>query len=410
MTALLIIADDLTGAADTGARFADCGIATRLLMDWRQDLSTFADSVVVVNTDTRHSPPETAADRVRQFVAAASQAGIPALYKKVDSTLRGNIGVELDAVLDTCPEAAMVFAPALPQAGRTVRDGIMHVDGVPLAESHVAGDSLHPIRNSKVRAVLGAQHPVVQVSLDQLRGSCDIEWTPAGIHVCDGETDADLAAVARHCRQTDVPLCYAGSAGLAGHLIEGLELEMQTQPITKVPKPILAVNGSMTPVSLEQVRLGLAGGYGGVRITAADVLGDDTVAASAIAAARDAVARDESLLLYTAADVEDLDSYLHDAQSAGMSTEEFFQRLTVRRTAWTKAMLCAGKFPTLALFGGLTTESVLHCLGITDALIKSEIDVGVGVLEVEVEGRTICLITKSGGLGRADLLEYLLQC
>jgi uncharacterized protein YgbK (DUF1537 family) len=410
VTALLIIADDLTGAADTGARFAGCGIATRLLMDWRQDFSTFADSVVVVNTDTRHSPPEAAADRVRQFVAAASQAGIPALYKKVDSTLRGNVGVELDAVLDMCPEAAMVFAPALPPAGRTVRDGIMHVDGVPLAASHVAGDPLHPIRNSEVQAVLGAQHPVVQVSLDQLRGSCDIEWTPGGIHVCDAETDADLAALAGHCRQTGVPLCYAGSAGLAGHLIEGLGLEMQAPPIPAVPKPILAINGSMTPVSLEQVRRGLAGGYGGVRMTAADVLGDDPVAASAIAAARQAGARDESLLLYTAADGAELDSYMHEAQSAGMSTEVFFQRLTVRRTAWTEAMLWAGQFPTLALFGGLTTEAVLHCLGITDALIKAEIDVGVGVLEVEVAGRTICLVTKSGGLGRADLLEYLLQC
>ena len=44
MTALLIIADDLTGAADTGARFADCGIDTRLLMDWGQDFSMFAGS------------------------------------------------------------------------------------------------------------------------------------------------------------------------------------------------------------------------------------------------------------------------------------------------------------------------------------------------------------------------------
>ena len=111
-----IIADDLTGAMDTGVGFAKIGLDT---------IVSFGDrirqpaTVVVVSTDSRADDPETAYRKARR--EASKFPGLY-VYKKIDSTLRGNIGTELRALMDTLGIERSVVCPAFPANKRTVID------------------------------------------------------------------------------------------------------------------------------------------------------------------------------------------------------------------------------------------------------------------------------------------------
>ena len=117
---LLIIADDLTGAADTAAQFAKQGIGTAIALSCEDDIGKFGDdiSVVAVDTESRHLPPALAFERVTKVVANGVATGCNRFYKKLDSTFRGNIGSELEALMQAAGARQLMLVPAYPKAGR----------------------------------------------------------------------------------------------------------------------------------------------------------------------------------------------------------------------------------------------------------------------------------------------------
>ena len=117
MLLLLIIADDFTGALDTGVQFAAYGAATRVMVKDQVDFASCDAQVLVVDTETRHLPPEKAYQIVEELTRAACRAGIRYIYKKTDSALRGNIGAELAAVLQASNNRQLPFLPAFPKMG-----------------------------------------------------------------------------------------------------------------------------------------------------------------------------------------------------------------------------------------------------------------------------------------------------
>src|SRR6185436_9848445 len=101
MPRLLIIADDLTGASDVGVQFSRQGIPTLVYTELGPSLDAFSDyQVIVVNTESRHLDPKEAASRVSATVAKGIKVGASHFYKKTDSTLRGNIGSELESFMN----------------------------------------------------------------------------------------------------------------------------------------------------------------------------------------------------------------------------------------------------------------------------------------------------------------------
>ena len=94
MLRLLMIADDFTGALDTGVQLAAHGIPTQVVVG-QADLSACSSTVLVVDTETRHLPAAKAAKAVEELTRSAVENGVSCIYKKTDSALRGNIGAEL---------------------------------------------------------------------------------------------------------------------------------------------------------------------------------------------------------------------------------------------------------------------------------------------------------------------------
>ena len=118
MSLLLIIADDFTGALDTGVQFAARGIRTQVVLDTEIDFASQNAEVLVIDTETRHLPADKAYDIVYQLTKRCLKTDIHYIYKKTDSALRGNIGAELAALLDASGCRQLPFLPAFPQLNR----------------------------------------------------------------------------------------------------------------------------------------------------------------------------------------------------------------------------------------------------------------------------------------------------
>lgn len=134
MPRALVVADDLTGAMDTGHAFAVRGYRTRVQVD--PGRAPPDSTVLAPNTDSRYADPETAAERVRRAIEAIDA---PVVYKKVDSTLRRNVVSEVRSAL-SCGFEHGLFAPASSTVGRLTAGGYHLVEGRLLSDTEYADD------------------------------------------------------------------------------------------------------------------------------------------------------------------------------------------------------------------------------------------------------------------------------
>jgi uncharacterized protein YgbK (DUF1537 family) len=188
--------------------------------------------VLVLDTETRHLPAERARAMVREAAESALSSRPWLIYKKTDSTLRGNIGAEFRGLLEAIPGRPLVYAPAYPELGRTVKAGRLLVKGVPVHLTAFGADPLDPVRESDIGVLLGG----IEVS------------------VLDGECSADVLVAAQTVIGAEPPTIAAGPAALAGALAQCLA---PAQPPEVHPWPrlsrCLVVNGSLHPASAAQV-------------------------------------------------------------------------------------------------------------------------------------------------------------
>lgn len=208
--AVLVVADDLTGANATGAGFVRRGLRTLTVRGVRAGATPTADvDVLVVDTDSRHATPSDAAERVRSVLSSAPAAEL--VVKRVDTTLRGNVGAEAEAVISWLRAhhdgARGLMVPAFPAAGRTTVGGLQLVDGVPLSRTEAARDPRSPVDRSRVRDLLTQQSDltVTEVTLDTvIAGGGELRFAldnDADVTVVDAVDRGNLRDVARAAAQ-----------------------------------------------------------------------------------------------------------------------------------------------------------------------------------------------------------------
>jgi len=248
---IAILADDLTGAADTAAGMLAAG---RPWVTWRRSNGTLAwhdeDRIVAIDAGTRQASAADAGRSVRDLAALCRTAGFAHIYKKIDSTLRGHIGVEVKAALDGWDHRSLaIVAPAFPAMGRTMVDGRQRVNDVPL--------DCPPLSET----LTSASVPVTMASLADVRGGgLDRLFqarADAGSRavVCDAVTEADLVAIAAAGATLEERVVWVGSGGLARRLFNDAE---RTPPQLRIsdatpPRPVLMVSGSLAGANGVQV-------------------------------------------------------------------------------------------------------------------------------------------------------------
>lgn len=358
-TALLrLLADDLTGALDTAARFAPLtGPVTVLLIETkiRNDLPAALSSA---------SREVGEAEAVRRTVRLAPflRDGRPA-FKKMDSLLRGHPAAEIATCLRVGAFDHCIIAPAFPAQRRVTRAGRQ------LARSATADVW------SDVGVDLGAE--LVQLGWDVARRPVDQlgSRAPPGISLCDAETEADLDAVVASARALTGRVLWCGAAALATALA-GV-------PPRKLPppsRPLLACIGSNHPVSLGQLNK-----------AAAHWIRFDPSAGDATEVAMRMMTGGIAITVGLEAD---------------LSRHAAAQRIAL---GFSRLLAALPRPPTLLVSGGETLRGVCLCLGADALVVNGEILPGVPVSTLRGGAWDgVALISKSGSFGEPDLLRRLL--
>jgi D-threonate/D-erythronate kinase len=262
---IAVIADDLTGASDAGVQFARRGLATRVLFDLCQPAVATDVDVLVVDTDSRALSPEAAYVRVRDIAERLRAFHPERVYKKVDSTLRGNLGAEIDAIMDAFAYSRAIVAPAFPALGRTTRDGLHRLRGRLVHETEIGRDPKTPVRESHLVSLLQTQsrRTAAVVTLDTVECGPGAIRDQAEAHlgrgaallVCDAESDTALRTIAASCLDRRDTL-WVGSAGLADQLAEALAPPTSATRVAGLDGPdgpVLLVAGSVSQTTRQQV-------------------------------------------------------------------------------------------------------------------------------------------------------------
>jgi len=361
---LAVIADDLTGALDTGVHFHQAGLACQVVLPpaLPEEFSPAAPAIIV-DTETRRAEPAEAAAIVSRWGARLQAAGVTTFYKKIDSTLRGPWASELAALREAIGAARVFVCPAYPALGRVVRGGVVwRVDRSPATRIGDVSEALRGATPLRVEILAPGAEPALDTTFA----------------VLDAETEADLHAWAAWIAGRAPGALLCGSAGLAAASAPGLGGTAQPTPQPECRR-VLVVAGSRSPVAREQVRV-LARRPGVVRVSLADPPGK-TVAEAALLAA---------------------------PPSAPETRETPIVARTLAQAA--AALHAASPFDGLILTGG---ETALQLLAALEAS-------GVDLLGEALPGMPLCIarggaaagasiVTKAGAFGEPDTLARLVR-
>ncbi len=173
MAQVLVIADDLTGANATGVLLKKNGFDTYTVLDAANgaDRSLADCDCLVVPTESRAIDSQGAYERVKAALVSLGGEEVKLYAKRIDSTLRGNLGRETDAFLDVLgPDYIAVCVPCFPSSGRVLVGGYLLVNGVPLQKTEVAKDPKNPITTSSAKQLYQAQsrYPLETIHLDDI--------------------------------------------------------------------------------------------------------------------------------------------------------------------------------------------------------------------------------------------------
>jgi D-threonate/D-erythronate kinase len=374
---VLVIADDLTGAADSGVSFALRGMRTTVLLDPAAPAPR--SEVFVLDTDSRHATP----DRAARAVRAAVRSPAPHVFKKIDSTLRGNVSAELEALKAS---RRIVVCPASPGTGRTVVGGAVRVRGVPLHETGTWAAEAKAVPRSVAEAV----HPLKLrvVDLATVRGSRGELCAALAEHdaVCDAETADDLRAiVAAGLALPERPI-WVGAAGLAEAVAQQLWPNFAPAHPPPVAGPVLAVVGSAHPVARRQAeRLAVRFGQT-LELPVPELLAAGPAELAETAGKLAAQLESGDTLVTLRPDRK---------PDPGQS----------RRLAGALAAVTAEARPGLfVLTGGETARSILTRYGVRGLRLFAEVEPGV-VLSRTVGPEPAWVLTKAGGFGEPSTLD-----
>lgn len=420
-----IIADDLTGANDTALQFYLKGANTQILLDDSSEvpLNIKGTQVWAISTETRNVEPQEAVEKVihatRRFAETISA---DYYFKKIDSTLRGNIAVEVLAVLDTLELDAAILVPAFPQEGRVTIGGYHLLKGVPIERTEMARDPHSPIFESHVPTLMEMQLG----ENSDLVGSVELKTVMKGagpiikrlkelisegkkIIVMDAVSTVDIEQITLAMNKLEYKILPVGTAAFAHELSEYWYSDLELQHINKtIPVlPKLIVSGSATNITAKQieqleqsdefentlfVNLDLKTIVGGVQ----DELVNRIVLNLGL---------NNIVVVYTSNLLRDFDGFSEDSLNAELTRSGLAKVITDFLAELAKRVLEV-KDVLLITLGGETSYKCCSAIGASQLQLIDEVAPAIALC---LDHDAHWIVTKSGNLGGVNTLVDILN-
>jgi len=422
---IYVIADDLTGANDTGVQFAKKGYNTMVSTFNKQLTIIIPDNldVFVIDTETRELEGKTARKILRNILKKLNINKNDMIYKKVDSTLRGNVGVEIEEIMNILKKDICIFSSSLPSQQRMTVGGYLIVNQKPLGLSEYSSNHLDQGENSFIPFLLKKQtdFPVGQIDLkDVVKGQETIlskinELSQKGnkIIVIDSTNEEHLKDIFASGLKFDGPVLFSGSAGLANHFPninnkhEALKIKIEDNK-----SPVIVVAGSRNSIMEDQVNyLKNRLNFTELKIDLEHVFSDkDRILDNYAAEGIKAIKGNRDLVIHTNAIYNEeklinkklMLKYNIGFRELEIEIKNFLGELTSK-------IIKNSASRNLVLTGGDIALGVCKELGISNLNVIDELLPGIPLAIANYKNYNLNIVTKAGGFGKEDTLYNLIN-
>jgi len=414
MERLAIIADNLTGANDAGVQFRKFGFSTQVVLNHTELINHCTGiDVISINTNSRKLSAEVAYDRVYQVGSALIKLGFRRFYKKIDSTLRGNIAEEINATMKSLALTLAIIVPSYPAHGRIVENGYLQI-------VQAWGDNSSSLPICYVPSIIkpATEIPVAVLPLADVRqGEKKLrqkftELYTAGISLIavDAVTDEDLHNIAIAISKLDIPCLSVGSAGLASKLPIAWKVAQQEHLGLRLGTMVVA--GTLNHVTAEQIISVLDYPNTELIEIQSNAIYDGSSVAEEL---QQVIARVETVLDDGRIPVVVTDTLLKNRNDTGalslsIQVQKYGQAVTNFLAEITQKIVRKHGLRNLVISGDGTTTSICHTLGI--GLIDLEREILPGIPVGKVVGSScdgVHMVTKAGGFGKRNSLRKVLE-
>jgi len=410
----LIVADDLSGACDTAVQFRKFGFKTLVLnkQDVENGLIDRFDAVAVT-TNSRDLQPNEAKQCVREICPFIKRLNPVNIYKKIDSTWRGNIGAELEVLLEELQLSFAIVCSAYPENQRLGLGGYLLVDGQLLHHTAMAKDPASPIKEGYLPDLLSSQTklPVEYLPLKLIEEGASalqaflISRIKSGpcLFVSDATEQAHLECLAGIPEAALPPFIFAGSAGLSAAM-----LHLDQKQAEKKGHPILTVVGSVNPKNFIQIeRLVETRNTHELYVPWQFLLEyDENSSKRLLSEAVDLLSNGNDLAIRTSRSSDDMESAKSEGKKIGLSSAKVADSISDGLQRFVMGILEKVKLGGLMVTGGTTAIKLLQETGCEGIEMIREIEPGVPLGEIvggNLDGLKI--VTKAGGFGSPDVFR-----
>lgn len=420
-----VIADDLTGANDTALQFHLRGSNTQILLDYEAYLQNTKNAQTwAVSTETRNLDGQTAANKVKSATKTLlEQLNLEFFYKKIDSTLRGNIATETMAVLEVLNWDAAIIVPAFPSEGRTTVGGYHLLKGIPIERTEFARDVHSPIFESHIPTLLKSQ---LDEQHQDLVGLIELSTVMNGagpilsklnelisqgkkLIVADAVSVTDIEQIILATNKSDYNILPTGSAACAQVLGNIWLPEMKNQHVQKtIPAlPKLIVSGSTTQITETQIKkLSDSDEFDNTYFINLDLktilsgVSDELVTRIV-----NNLGQTNIVVVNTSYLVKDFDGFSDDCLNAGLTKAKLASMITDFLANLTKIVVNK-KDVILITLGG---ETSYKCCSAIDSLQLQLVDEVAPAIALSIDHKAQWIVTKSGNLGNSNTLIEILK-
>ena len=418
MTRLAIIADDLSSATDCGAQLVRSGLSVVVpLKDYSLPVQAREAQVISVDTDSRSLSADHAYAKVRLATEQLVAEGWTHFYKSVDSTLRGNLGAEIQAVLDVVRPDCAVIAPAFPKYGRTTVDGVQYFHGRPLHETEFGTDPTAPVRDADIarRLAEGSRRKAGQLTLNQLRAGPtqvksaiqDLMSNEIELVVADIAEQDDLKRLCFSLSGSNLRFVWVGSTGLAEFIPLAFNITSTANRMNQRhfmdSRPALALVGSASETTRAQLHYAQTNNQlKTIYLDPTTIIQDDRAAAVELEQAgfhlRAALDSGHDAALVVHASRDDIAATQQLGAGLSLSAAQVAQRIVDGLAQVACRFASEGRLSGIIATGGDTAHALCNALGAQALEILGEVEAGIPIMRL-LGAESLPLVTKAGGFG-----------
>lgn len=394
----LIIADDFTGANDTGVQLKKRGIKTNVVLD-SKNIYDFSISYVI-DTESRGLTEKDAYEKVKNQIKKLFAQDFELVYKKVDSTLRGNIVSEIKAVDEEYKPELIIFAPAFPDIRRTTIDGIQKLNDVRIVDTEVAKDPKKPVKEDNVNKLLqkGFEEKIVHYSLNEVREK-NINFKKGRVYTFDVENNEDMLKIVKSALETGKRILWVGSAGMADSILK----------VKKPFIPSLGLVGSISDISRQQLKYAEGCGMQILKINISKLLKDETIERY-ISSSLEILNNGKDLIITSAYERDDYEEAVSTGQEKNLSKEEVSMYTQEILGEIAVGIIKRVKISGIFLTGGDTAIGFMNKANASGSSIVEEVITGIPLMKLTGgEFNGLKIITKAGAFGKNEAIEYCMR-